>query len=115
MRFFEQRIGLFAHRVALGILGAIVHKANARLFNTADFLGIKRAEIGELEQVFRRAFGVRARVHQHHLSARARHHRRKRRTADTLDALAKQRCARKQRAGRTCGHNRVRLAVFHQL
>ena len=111
-RRLEQRVGLAAQRVALGVLGAVVDQADARLFQPRHALHIQAAHKGELQQVFRRALGIRARVHQHDLPATARHHRRERRAADALDAPAVQGCAGKQRAGVARGNDRVTLALF---
>ena len=70
-RLFQQRVSLLAERITLGILRAVVDKADARLDDTVYLLRIQRSEERELEQHFGGAFGVRARIAQHDLTVRA--------------------------------------------
>ena len=78
---------------ALGILRAVVDKADTRFDDTVYLLRIQRSEERELEQHFGGAFGVCPRIAQHDLTVRARHNRCQCTASDALDAAAVQRRA----------------------
>ena len=69
IQFLAEFEGFQRQFVALGILGADAQDADARIFAFQNFAGIDAAHHGELREVQRLAFDVRAGIQQHKLVA----------------------------------------------
>ena len=100
---------------ALVLLGAVAEQADARRRDAEHGAGVVAAHIGKLQQVFRRAVGVRAAVDEHDARIAVGQHGSQRRAADAVDALDDERRAREQCAGAAGGDDRVTLAVTQQV
>ena len=100
---------------ALVVLGAVAEQTDARRSDAEHGAGIVAAHIGKLQQVLRRAVGVRTAVDEHDARIAVGQHGGKRRAADAVDALDDERRAREQCAGAAGGDDRIALAVTQQV
>ena len=107
----QKLMGLAVERVALRIFRAVVQKAHARRLDAERLLRVERAHAAELQQEFRRALGIRARIDENGVAVLRRKDRRERRAADTADALDEQRSRREQRAGIAGRDERITAAL----
>ena len=100
---------------ALVVLGAVAEQTDTRRRDAEHGTGIVTAHIGKLQQVLRRAVGVRAAVDEHDARVAVGQYGGKRRAADAVDALDDERRACKQCAGTAGRDDRITLAVTQQV
>ena len=100
---------------ALVVLGAVAEQTDTGRRDAEHGAGVVAAHIGKLQQVLRRAVGVRAAVDEHDARIAVGQHGSQRRAADTVDALDNERRAREQCAGAAGGDDRIALAVTQQV
>ena len=67
----QKLMGLTVERVALRIFRAVVQKAHARRLDAERLLRVERAHAAELQQEFRRALGIRARIDENGVAREA--------------------------------------------